>query len=127
MIENFHGNRAVVDILEEMMRGRRIHHTMLFAGPAGVGKATLARRFAAVLLGDSKKIERDDLSLADNQAVLAEREKWASDKRAEDPLVFKRLIYEMRFDEVSAMYALFGAFFVGRRLDREGFRKLLTV
>ena len=25
-----------------------------------------------------------------------------------DPLVFKKLIYEMRFDEVSAVYALFG-------------------
>jgi chlorite dismutase len=29
--------------------------------------------------------------------------------------VFKRLIYEMRFDEVSAVYALFGKFYVGLR------------
>jgi DNA polymerase-3 subunit delta' len=85
---NFYGNRAVVDILEEMVRARRIHHTMLFAGPAGVGKATLARRFAGALLGDANKIERDDLALDDNQVVIAEREKWASDKRAEDPLMF---------------------------------------
>src|ERR1700733_12429379 len=35
---------------------------------------------------------------------------------AEDPLVFKKLIYEMRFDEVSAVYALFGQFFVGVRV-----------
>jgi chlorite dismutase len=33
----------------------------------------------------------------------------------------------MRFDHVSAVYALFGSFFVGRRLDVDGFRKLLTV
>ncbi len=52
---------------------------------------------------------------------------WGVDLFADDPLVFKKLIYEMRFDHVSAVYALFGSFFVGRRLDVEGFRKLLTV
>ena len=41
---------------------------------------------------------------------------WGVDLFAEDPLVFKRLIYEMRFDEVSAVYALFGTFYVGRRM-----------
>jgi len=30
--------------------------------------------------------------------------------------VFKKLIYEMRFDEVSAVYALFGTFYVGVRV-----------
>ncbi len=52
---------------------------------------------------------------------------WGVDLFAEDPLVFKRLIYEMRFDEVSAMYALFGQFFVGHRLDRAGFEGLLRL
>src|SRR5579864_5753548 len=33
---------------------------------------------------------------------------WGVDLFADDPLVFKKLIYEMRFDEVSAVYALFG-------------------
>jgi chlorite dismutase len=40
---------------------------------------------------------------------------WGVDLFADDPLVFKRLIYEMRFDEVSAVYALFGTFYVGIR------------
>ncbi len=40
---------------------------------------------------------------------------WGVDLFADDPLVFKRLIYEMRFDEVSAIYALFGDFYVGLR------------
>jgi len=40
---------------------------------------------------------------------------WGVDLFAEDPLVFKKLIYEMRFDEVSAVYALFGTFYVGLR------------
>ena len=41
---------------------------------------------------------------------------WGVDLFAEDPLVFKKLIYEMRFDEVSAVYAGFGSFFVGMRV-----------
>lgn len=40
---------------------------------------------------------------------------WGVDLFGDDPLVFKRLIYEMRFDEVSAVYALFGTFYVGIR------------
>jgi hydrogen peroxide-dependent heme synthase len=41
---------------------------------------------------------------------------WGVDLFADDPLVFKKLIYEMRFDQVSAEYALFGQFFVGMRV-----------
>ena len=41
---------------------------------------------------------------------------WGVDLFAEDPLIFKKLIYEMRFDEVSAVYALFGTFYVGLRV-----------
>ena len=40
---------------------------------------------------------------------------WGVDLFADDPLVFKKLVYEMRFDEASAVYGLFGAFFVGLR------------
>ena len=44
---------------------------------------------------------------------------WGVDLFAEDPVVFKKLIYEMRFDEVSAVYALFGQFYIGVRLAVE--------
>jgi hydrogen peroxide-dependent heme synthase len=40
---------------------------------------------------------------------------WGVDLFAPEPLVFKKLIYEMRFDRVSAVYAAFGQFFVGVR------------
>jgi peroxiredoxin len=40
---------------------------------------------------------------------------WGVDLFADDPLVFKKLVYEMRFDEGSAVYGLFGPFFVGLR------------
>lgn len=88
MIRNFHGNAAVVSVLESMIRRECIAQTILLEGPTGVGKATLVRRFAAALLGDPTKIERDDLSLAENQAIIADREKWPSEKRTEDPLLF---------------------------------------
>jgi peroxiredoxin len=41
---------------------------------------------------------------------------WGVDLFADDPVVFKKLIYEMRFDEVSAVYALFGQFYLALRL-----------
>jgi len=45
---------------------------------------------------------------------------WGVDLFADDPLVYKKLIYEMRFDQVSALYALFGTFFVGLRVQELG-------
>jgi len=44
---------------------------------------------------------------------------WGVDLFADSPVVFKKLIYEMRFDEVSAIYALFGQFFISVRLPME--------
>jgi len=44
---------------------------------------------------------------------------WGVDLFADDPLVFKHLIYEMRFDEASALYAAFGPFYIGVRLPAE--------
>jgi chlorite dismutase len=50
---------------------------------------------------------------------------WGVDLFADDPLVFKKLIYEMRFDEVSAVYALFGQFYVGVRVPAGSLEELL--
>jgi len=38
---------------------------------------------------------------------------WGVDLFASDPVVFKKLIYEMRFDEASARFAEFGPFYTG--------------
>lgn len=38
---------------------------------------------------------------------------WGVDLFAEDAITFKKLIYEMRFDEASAKFAEFGPFYVG--------------
>jgi DNA polymerase-3 subunit delta' len=87
-LEDFYGNSDVVETLEQMIRGNRITQTLLLSGPEGVGKATLARRFAAALLNDAHKIEQDDLSLESNADLITDREKWTSDKRNDDPLLF---------------------------------------
>jgi DNA polymerase-3 subunit delta' len=86
--ENFYGNSHVARTLAQAIEQKRIPQTILLSGPEGVGKATLARRFATALLGDAAKIERDDLSLPANLEIIEQREKWTSEKRAEDPLLF---------------------------------------
>jgi chlorite dismutase len=42
---------------------------------------------------------------------------WGVDLYADDPLVFKKLIYAMRFDAASARFAEFGAFWTGMQFS----------
>jgi chlorite dismutase len=67
----------------------------------------IGRRYA----GEVKQIISGSIGMDDWE--------WGVDLFADDPVVFKKLIYEMRFDEVSAVYALFGQFFIGVRLSME--------
>jgi peroxiredoxin len=50
---------------------------------------------------------------------------WGVDLYADDPLVFKKLIYEMRFDEASARYAAFGQFYVGMQFSVDALQAFL--
>ena len=67
----------------------------------------IGRRYA----GEVKQIISGSIGMDDWE--------WGVDLFAEDPVIFKKLIYEMRFDEVSAVYALFGQFYIGVRLPVE--------
>jgi chlorite dismutase len=67
----------------------------------------IGRRYA----GEVKQIISGSIGMDDWE--------WGVDLFAEDPVVFKKLIYEMRFDEVSAVYALFGQFYIGVRLPMQ--------
>lgn len=87
-LEQFWGNEPVVGALTQMAESGRIPQAILLGGVEGIGKATLARRFAARLLGGAERIEQDDLSLPANTALVEDREKWTAEKRAEAPLYF---------------------------------------
>lgn len=50
---------------------------------------------------------------------------WGVDLFADDPLTFKKLIYEMRFDEASSRYAGFGPFYLSLRFEAVDLDKLM--
>lgn len=52
---------------------------------------------------------------------------WGVTLFSDDPLQFKKIVYEMRFDQVSAKYGLFGSFYVGRRLTPASLAEFLKV
>lgn len=52
---------------------------------------------------------------------------WGVTLFADDALNFKKLVYEMRFDEVSARYGDFGSFYVGNLLDQSKMLDMLKV
>jgi hydrogen peroxide-dependent heme synthase len=52
---------------------------------------------------------------------------WGVTLFSDDVLQFKKLVYEMRFDEVSARYGEFGSFFVGNLLKEERIPAFLHV
>lgn len=52
---------------------------------------------------------------------------WGVTLFADDPLQFKKLVYEMRFDEVSARFGEFGEFYVGNLLTGEKLNAFLQV
>jgi peroxiredoxin len=50
---------------------------------------------------------------------------WGVDLFVDDPLVLKKLVYEMRFDEASAFYAEFGPFYTGLQFTPSELPRLL--
>lgn len=74
---------------------------------------TVGRRYA----GRIQQVISGSVGLADWE--------WAVTLWSADPLCFKSIITEMRYDEASAEYAEFGSFFVGKRLPADGLETLL--
>ena len=100
MFDSFLGNAAIVAAVRQMLGENRLPQTLLFSGPEGAGKATLARLIAAALncKGDNtgapcgachscRRILAADLSLAEYQKLFEERAKTPPEKRRESPLV----------------------------------------
>ncbi|MCX8040632.1 MAG: heme-dependent peroxidase [Planctomycetota bacterium] len=59
-------------------------------------------------------------------AIGLDNWEWGVDLHADDPLVFKKLVTEMRYDPASAWYAEFGPFFIGIRHSPEDLTELLA-
>lgn len=51
---------------------------------------------------------------------------WGVTLFADDPITFKKLVYEMRFDEVSARFAEFGPFWIGSKSSMENLSENLN-
>ena len=96
----FFGNSRVVNVLRKMVAEGRLPQTLLFAGPGGVGKATLARMLTAAVNckqappGDAcgqcsgcRRILAADLSQESFQRLFEERRKLPAAKRVEAPLI----------------------------------------
>jgi len=98
--EDFLGNPQIVEALRSKAAQERLPQTLLFAGPWGAGKATLARLLAAALncekgagevcgrCGNCTRILEADLSKPEYRKIVEERRKLPSAKRNEDPLIF---------------------------------------
>src|SRR5262245_36260457 len=99
LFARFLGNAAIVASLRRMLAADRLPQTLLFAGPEGTGKDTLARLLAAALNcatspGEPcgkcvacRRILEADLSRAERRELLAERAKMPPDKRRDNPLI----------------------------------------
>src|SRR5712692_4784976 len=99
MFETFLGNSLLVSSIRQLLRENRLPQTLLFAGPAGVGKAALARRIAAAFhcqrggpapcgqCPSCRRILEADLSLPAYRRLFEERARMPPEKRRDTPLV----------------------------------------
>src|SRR5699024_6368239 len=60
-------------------------------------------------------------------SIGLDRWEWGVTLFAHDALQFKKIVYEMRFDEATARYGEFDDFYVGNYLPKEGLDSLLTL
>lgn len=76
----FLGNRRVVEVLRRMLRTGRLPHALLFAGPVGLGKFTLARMLA--LAANCEKLTDDFCGSCESCRLQAPLEDLASLREA---------------------------------------------
>lgn len=74
----------------------------------------------AALMNDHGKIGRSyhgQVNQVISGSIGFDDWEWGVDLYADEPIVFKKLIYEMRFDTASAKYAGFGEFYTGMQFS----------
>jgi len=99
MFDGFFGNTRLVNSLGGLLASGRLPQTLLFAGPPGIGKATLARLLAAASncsrgaagicrsCSHCRRILQADLSLPEYRRLFDERAQMTAEKRRENPLI----------------------------------------
>lgn len=105
------GHAQAAQTLAAAARSGRLHHAWIIAGPKGVGKATLAWRFARALLAHGDAKCPDDLAVPDTNPVLRQvsalahpdliviRRPWDQEKR--------RFKTELPVEEVRRLHGFF--------------------
>lgn len=68
--ENFTGHKRSEAMLLKLAGEGRMPHAMLFSGPKGIGKATLAFRLARYLLANENERQDDDLYISPQSSVF---------------------------------------------------------
>jgi DNA polymerase III subunit delta' len=74
MTQTLYGHAAVERSLAGELASGRIHHGWLLTGPAGIGKATLAYRFARAALSQRDERDRTGVSLAVSSQTSGSRQ-----------------------------------------------------
>ena len=86
--EQFVGNRKAVDLLRGMLARDRLPHALLFCGPTGTGKYTLAQMLAKALHcleNESLERESDFCGQCRNcNAIALADDRWAAVEQAEE-------------------------------------------
>jgi len=60
-------------------------------------------------------------------SIGLDRYEWGVTLHAHDVLDLKKIVYEMRFDEVTAKYGEFADFYIGKYIKAEAFRHVFSV
>ncbi len=81
--DHFVGNRPAVDLLRDMMHRDRLPHALLFCGPAGVGKYTLAQMLAKSFHCLESKGDFCE-QCRDCGAIALADDRWAAVEQAEE-------------------------------------------
>ena len=76
MFDNFWGNAHVAQALEQMIAQQRLAQTLLFSGPEGIGKATLARRVGARAVGCMFGLAPHSLSTVSPDRLVQHASEW---------------------------------------------------
>ena len=122
-----YGHAAAERALAEALAGGRMHHAWLLAGPKGIGKATLAYRFARAALAAPDERDPTGQSLAIDEATTASRQVRALSHpgllliRRPYDIKAKRFAASIPVDEVRRLRT-----FLGHRAAGDGWRVVIV-